>query len=151
MSKQLTLYLLVIFCTNSFAQESKFDQLWSDPQIEGRISSGIENNRKGWGMVILEDSSHNPVQNAEILVEQQTHEFLFGANIFMLNGYPTKELNKKYEQAFKKLFNFASVPLYWRDLEPEAGKLRYSKESPFIFRQPPPDAVVAFCRENNIT
>ena len=43
--------------------------------------------------------------------------FLFGCNFF---GYP--ELGEPYAEKFAALFNFATLPLYWRSFEPEEGK-----------------------------
>ena len=34
-----------------------------------------------------------------------------------------KEKNRAYEEAFLQLFNFATVPFYWDDLEPEPGQV----------------------------
>jgi endo-1,4-beta-xylanase len=42
------------------------------------------------------------------------------------------------------------VPFYWSDLEPEQGKPRFAKDSPPIYRRPPPDTVVEFCREHGL-
>jgi GH35 family endo-1,4-beta-xylanase len=43
--------------------------------------------------------------------------FLFGCNFF---GYP--EQGEAYAEKFAALFNFATLPLYWRGFEPEEGK-----------------------------
>ena len=47
--------------------------------------------------------------------------FLFGCNFF---GFP--ELGETYAEQFAALFNFATLPLYWRSFEPEEGKPRYA-------------------------
>lgn len=151
MKKILTICFLTLLTGRISAQESKFDQIWNDPQIEERITSGIENNRKGWFTINVKDYNNKPLKDASVKIEQQSHEFLFGANIFMLDGYPTEEMNKKYEDAFAKIFNYASVPFYWKDVEPERGRYRYDANSPVIFRRPPPDRVVEFCKSHNIT
>jgi GH35 family endo-1,4-beta-xylanase len=67
-----------------------------------------------------------------------------------LNGCREDRLNARYEQAFLGLFNAATVPFYWRDLEPEPGKLRFTPDSPPIPRRPPPDTVVAFCEKHGL-
>jgi GH35 family endo-1,4-beta-xylanase len=46
--------------------------------------------------------------------------FLFGCNFF---GYP--EQGEVYAEKFAALFNFATLPLYWRSFEPEEGKPRF--------------------------
>ena len=88
--------------------------------------------------------------NVTLRVEQTRHDFLFGANIFMLGGFLTPEENRKYEQTYTSLFNYATVPFYWSDLEPEPGKPRFSKDSPAIYRRPPPDSVIEFCRQQGL-
>jgi GH35 family endo-1,4-beta-xylanase len=86
----------------------------------------------------------------KVHIEQTRHAFLFGANIFMLGCFPTPEENLKYEIAYKAIFNYATVPFYWADLEVEDGKPRFEKDSPYLYRRPPPDAVVEFCQKNRI-
>jgi GH35 family endo-1,4-beta-xylanase len=68
----------------------------------------------------------------------------------MLGGFPTPEQNRQFEAAFTALFNYATVPFYWSDLEPEPGKPRFAKDSPPIYRRPPPDAVVSFCQQHDL-
>jgi endo-1,4-beta-xylanase len=46
--------------------------------------------------------------------------FLFGCNFF---GYP--EQGEGYAEQFAALFNFATLPLYWRGFEPEEGKPQF--------------------------
>jgi endo-1,4-beta-xylanase len=47
--------------------------------------------------------------------------FLFGCNFF---GYPDQ--GETYAEKFGALFNFATLPLYWRSFEPEEGKPRFA-------------------------
>lgn len=133
------------------ARDAAYDRLWQDPEIEARINTGIKTYRMGYGTLRFVDAQGKPISNVEVEVAQNTHDFLFGANIFMLNGFPTASENRRYEELFKALFNYASAPFYWSDLEPEPGKVRFTKDSPVIYRRPPPDAVVEFCEANNIT
>ncbi|GAB3965024.1 hypothetical protein GCM10028806_03510 [Spirosoma terrae] len=145
----LILYFLLITIPG-LAQSTRYDSLWSDPAIESRIQQGIETYRKGDFTLTLTDKQGKPIQKATVDIRQNSHDFLFGANIFMLDGYPSAELNRKFENAFTKVFNFASVPFYWKDVEPTPGQYRFAADSPPIFRRPPPDKVVAFCKQHNI-
>jgi GH35 family endo-1,4-beta-xylanase len=43
--------------------------------------------------------------------------FLFGCNFF---GHPQQ--GAEYDRKFQELFNFATVPFYWRHFEPQAGQ-----------------------------
>ncbi len=131
-------------------QASSFDDLWKDPVVEQRIESGIRSNRMGSVVLRFAGADGRPLTNVTVRIEQTRHEFLFGANIFMLGGFPTAEENQKFEKAFTALLNFATVPFYWRDLEPEPGRPRFAKDSVPIYRRPPPDAVVEFCQKHGL-
>jgi GH35 family endo-1,4-beta-xylanase len=125
--------------------------LWSDPAVVARIEGGIEKHRKGDAVIEVVGKDGKPLANATVEVRQQTHEFLFGCNLFVLDQLPTPELNRKYEAAFTNIFNFATLPFYWRELEPEQGKPRFAEDSPRIWRRPPPDRLVKWCKANGIT
>lgn len=118
--------------------------------IDKRISDGIEKNRKGNIQIKLTDKSGRPVAGKRVKILQKSHDFKFGANLFMLKGFETERENAEYEKAFKELFNLATVPFYWNTLEPEQGKPRFSEDSPFILRRPPTDLCVEFCEKQGI-
>lgn len=125
--------------------------LINDPEIEYRIETGIEQNRKGWGKLNLVSSDGSPIKRAHIKMRQIKHEFHFGCNAFLLDQLPEAEKNAQYRELFSDVFNLAVVPFYWKDLEPEEGNLRFHKDSAPIYRRPPPDQVMDFCEANNIT
>lgn len=113
-------------------------------------AEGIEKYRKGNGKITLKDKNGVALKNAKIKIKQKSHEFRFGANLFMLDEFESEEKNEKYKSCFSKLFNMATLPFYWRDLEPEKGKQRYGKDSPKIYRRPSPDLCIEFCEQNGI-
>ncbi len=115
-----------------------------------RVKTGIELYRKGDLELKIVDKNGNPVKGAKVLIDLKNHEFRHGANIFMLEEFENEEKNAIYKESFKKVFNLATVPFYWRDLEPEQGKPRYAKNSPKIYRRPSPDLCVEYCKENGI-
>lgn len=119
--------------------------------LDGVINDGIEKYRKGYAKLSFVDQNGNKVCNARIKGGLKKHHFKFGANLFMLDELETKEKNDKYKESFKKLFNSATVPFYWKDLEPEQGKPRYDKNSPKIYRRPAPDLCLEWCEQNGIT
>ena len=65
-----------------------------------RAAEGIERYRKGDGVVTVVDEAGNPVSNAKIKLTQKTHEFRFGANLFMLDELESEEKNEKYKKYF---------------------------------------------------
>lgn len=135
---------------NDFAWALARNLLKKDDEIDFRIQSGIEANRKGFGRIELFFDG-KPVNRADVELKQKEHEFHFGCNAFMLGQFKQPEQNVQYEAAFKDLFNLAVAPFYWSDLEPVDGKPRFKKVSPFIYRRPAPDLVLEFCRKNKIT
>lgn len=120
-------------------------------EVEARVSSGIELYRKGNINLKITDKDGKEVTGAKVSFKQKTHEFQFGANCFLLDELSDNEKNEKYKEYFKELFNTATVPFYWRDLEPEQGKPRYAKDSVKVYRRPAPDLCLEWCEKNGIT
>lgn len=115
-----------------------------------RAAEGIERYRKGDGKLTVVDKEGKPVSNAKIKLTQTTHEFRFGANLFMLDELETEEKNEKYKKYFSDVFNMATIPFYWDALEPERGKPRYATDSPKVYRRPAPDLCIDFCEKHGI-
>ncbi len=115
-----------------------------------RAADGIERYRKGEGKVSVVDKDGNPIPNAKIKLIQKSHEFRFGANIFMLDELETPEKNDTYKKHFSDVFNMATLPFYWDALEPERGNPRYSKDSHKVYRRPSPDLCIEFCEKHGI-
>ncbi len=133
-----------------FAQTSYYDSLWSDPEVVQNIENNIENYRKGDAIIEIIGQNGSRASDATVEVKQQTHEFLFGCNLFALGQLSSPELNYRYETAFTNLFNFATVPFYWGDLEPQQGHPRFEEESKPIWRRPPPDQLLKWCTIHEI-
>ena len=122
---------------------------WNDPAVQKRIEEGIERNRKSDVLLQIVKPDGRPVAGADVKVTQRSHEFLFGCNIFVLGQM--KDKDEAYEDAFLKLFNFATAAFYWDDLEPGPGKPRFAEGSPYIWRRPPPDRVAVFGKKHGLT
>lgn len=150
----MRVYLLsiIFFITRQsvWGQSSEYFNLWNDPAIQQRIKEGIEENRKGDVKIQFKDSMGNSLRKVSYEIQQQEHEFLFGANIFMLKGFEEAEENNKYEKYFRRLFNYASAPFYWKTLEPRQGQVRFDINSEKIYRRPPPDLVMNYVRQENL-
>lgn len=114
-----------------------YRQAWeaARPQMD----ASIERYRKADATLVVTGADGRPLVDAAVELQQTSHEFLFGCNLFALGQLAKSELNRKYEEQFAKLFNFATIPFYWRELEPEPGKPRFDEKSKPIWRRPPPD------------
>ena len=117
--------LVTLSCHVNAELPENYLNRWDNPAVKKRIEEGIEKNRKSDATLTVVDSEGKPVAGAELKITQQSHEFLFGCNLFVLGQLETPELNRRYEKSFTQLFNFATLPFYWGDLEPEQGKPRY--------------------------
>ena len=114
-----------------------------------RAESGIELYRKGDAKITVRRADGEPFSGV-LRINQRSHEFRFGANIFMLDEFESREKNEIYRKKFPEIFNLATVPFYWSDLEPEEGKPRFAADSPRIYRRPATDLCVDYCLENGI-
>jgi GH35 family endo-1,4-beta-xylanase len=151
--KHLLLFIIILLFNNLPAQQKSFNNIISkgylefwNSQVQRKIDEDIELNRKAKAILKLKGL---PI-GTEVKVEQISHHFLFGGNIFLYGDCGTPEKNKRYEDTFGNLFNAATVPFYWKTLEPEQGKPRYKAGSSYEYRRPPTDPVVDFCESKGI-
>ncbi len=114
-----------------------------------RIRTGIEQNRKRDAVVRIVSDGPLP-DDITVKAEQKNHEFRFGANLFMLDECETDEKRAQYRAKFPEVFNLATLPFYWSDLEPVDGQPRFAKDSPRVYRRPAPDLCIEYCREKGI-
>ena len=105
-----------------------------------KSEEAINQNRKGSGVIAVLDSIGNPISDISLIIELVDHDFLFGCNIYEFDKFKTEEENKIYKFRFKELFNFATIPFYWRYFEFKQGNPDYN------FR----DKIVEWCMENGI-
>lgn len=122
----------------------------SNIEIEKRISRGIEENRKGIAEISVVDRTGNELKDFTLEYKQISHEFKYGANVFMLDQFESEEKNVEYRRIFADTFNLATLPCYWYAYEPQRGKFRFGKESENIYRRPPVDLTLAYCKEKGI-
>lgn len=101
---------------------------WGRPMTEEEILAGasqrIERHRKADALVRVVGRDGAPVRNARVDVEQVSQAFLFGANAFPVLGYGDAERERRYEEAFTGLMNYATLGFYWGAYEPAAGRTR---------------------------
>ena len=118
--------------------------------LDEKINTGIEKYRKGTFKIAVKDKNGKIIPNAKIKLSQKSHEFKFGANLFMLDELETPEKNEAYKKYFADIFNMATLPFYWDSTEPEKGKTRYRKDSQKLYRRPSIDRCIEFCEKHGI-
>ncbi len=138
----------------------KFWEIWNDAAL-AKIDADIEKYRKADGSFAVDGVK----AGTEVQVEQQSHTFYFGANIFNFNQLGSAELNNKYKEVFGTVLNSATVPFYWIDYEPTQGATRCAEtywdseeywntckdpSEKRFWRRPPADPVIAFCKQRGI-
>jgi endo-1,4-beta-xylanase len=116
--------------------------------LRPKLDKDIERNRKGDAVLELVDVQGKPLADAELDIQQTSHAFAFGCNILPLGQLGPK--NERYEQAFARLFNLATTTFCLSAVQPEPGRFRFAEGSDEIWRRPPPDRVVAFCKKHGI-
>ena len=118
---------------------------------DARVKAGIEANRKGSLLLSFVGKDGKPLENVHVKLRQKTHDFRYGADLFMLDEIvDSKVKNEAYKARFAEAFNLATCPFYWTGLEPEQGKPRYAKDSPRLYRRPTPDLCVEWCERHGI-
>lgn len=118
--------------------------------LSSMVEANIRKNRQGAFRLTLTGQDGHPIQGAKMRVSQISHAFKFGANAFMAGGLPTPELNEAYLEVFRRTFNQAVLPFYWKDDEPEEGKFHFDKQCRPIYRRPSLDFMLDWCKEAGV-
>ncbi|MBQ6832350.1 MAG: endo-1,4-beta-xylanase [Oscillospiraceae bacterium] len=121
-----------------------------DPETKKLLEKNIEKYRKGDGVLRILDAAGNPVTGVSVKLVHKKHECKFGANLFMLDEMESDLKNELYKKYFSEVFTMATLPFYWNATEPEKGHLRYKKGSSPMYRRPPIDRCMDFCRQYGI-
>lgn len=142
----------------SVMSEAYWD-IWND-DVQGRMDRAIDRYRKV-DAVLRVDAP----EGTTVTVQQVSHAFHFGAQIFNYNQLGDTTLNHRYREMYGTLFNSATVAFYWRTLEPIPGSPRFAqsyedtewfwnacpnpKAQPH-WRRPPPDPVVDYLKTRRV-
>lgn len=160
---------LPVFCQNLFPKTQKEDtdstmseaywNIWNS-EIQARIDADIDANRKADAILTL-----NVPKGTVVTIEQESHDFIFGAHIFNFNQLGTHERNERYKALYGTLFNSATIAFYWKTFEMSPDWKRYKTEywdtedfwnhcrDPKMqphWRRPSADQVVEFCESKGI-
>lgn len=112
----------------------------SDEELLAGAEARIEKYRKAPVRIAVVDAAGRPVGGAKVAVEQTRHAFLFGCNIFNWGRLPTPELEAAYRKRFAHLLNYATLPFYWPQYEPQRGRPEHERTG----------QVAQWCKDNGI-
>jgi GH35 family endo-1,4-beta-xylanase len=116
-------------------------QTLSEGEILGQTEARIQKYRMGDADLRLVGPDGKALRKgARVSIEQTRHRFLFGANVFMLNRCKTPADNAAYEKEFSGLLNYATLPFYWWEYEPQSGRPNYADT----------ERLVAWCAAHHI-
>ncbi|MGD0091697.1 MAG: endo-1,4-beta-xylanase [Planctomycetota bacterium] len=122
----LTAVWVLLSALPACAEESK---PWSDEPIQARI----QKHRTAEVTLAVQDAAGRPLAAQPVTVCQVRHKFLFGSNAFVIAPQDQSETQKKYQERFAALLNYATLPFYWGGYEgtegqPQAERLRSMAE-----------------------
>ena len=77
--------------------------------------------RIGESLVRVVDKNGNPVADKELVLNQKSHQFLFGSGAFDFLEYEGKRGDPERLEKWLKLLNYGTLPFYWGRYEPQEG------------------------------
>lgn len=101
------------------------EQEWSqearkrEDAVLANTYQAIRTHRMGSGTITVKNNDGKPLPGVVVKVELTRHDFLFGANIFQFDKFSNESEKATYRNRFQELFNYATIPFYWRTLDPE--------------------------------
>jgi GH35 family endo-1,4-beta-xylanase len=143
-SKLTELWILVFFgvilalSCPSYASPTTVGNVGSGATIDSDISATeaiqprqiayrIDKYRKGDLIVKVVGPDGRPVSGASVQVRQRRHAFLFGCNLYNLDTSDHSPAQLAYQNEFAALFNYATLPFYWKVFEPKQGQPDYAR------------------------
>ena len=128
----VTLVFLVALMMYSYVDATDEEETLSGDEIMAKADERIEKYRKEDAVIQIVDGDGKPLSGVRVEIEQVSHEFLFGCNIFMLNKSGGSTFDKAYREQFAEIFNFATLPFYWWGYERERGKPDYAGTKKYV-------------------
>ena len=81
--------------------------------------------RIGEALVRVVDKNGNPVADKDLVLNQKSHEFLFGSGAFDFLEYEGKKGDPDRLEKWLKMFNYGTLPFYWGFYEPKEGSVEF--------------------------
>ena len=113
----------------------------TDEAVLARVQGGITQHRQGRGTVVVRGTDGKAIPNATVKIEQVRHDFLFGCNFFRFDRLRDPKLEEDYRARFTGLLNYATLPFYWGNYEPQRGKPIYDYS----------EQAADWCRQHGVT
>jgi len=83
--------------------------------------------RIGKSVVRVVDKNGNAVADKDLVLNQKSHQFLFGSGAFDFLEFEGKKADKDRQEKWLKLMNYGTLPFYWGRYEPEEGHPQYQQ------------------------
>ena len=81
--------------------------------------------RIGEALVRVVDKNGKPVADKDLVLNQKSHEFLFGSGAFDFLEYEGKKGDPERLEKWLKMFNYGTLPFYWGFYEPKEGSVEF--------------------------
>jgi GH35 family endo-1,4-beta-xylanase len=104
-----------------------------------RAQEAIERVRKEDISITVRTEQGTPV-HARVVARQVSSNFHVGCNIFGFGRFSSPEQNSIYAKRFEEVFDYATLPFYWRGYEPQRGKPEHAYR----------ERVAQWCKEHQI-
>ena len=89
--------------------------------------STTPSHRIGECLVKVIDKNGNPVGDKDLVLNQKSHEFLFGCGAFDFMDFPGITPSEERRAKWLDLMNYGTLPFYWGRYEPEEGHVEYEQ------------------------
>lgn len=134
-------FFILIFCL--YMPRVNFSQQVEamEQRLMKQAEENIEKYRKGDVKIKFVDGTGKPIQDIQVEVYQESHDFLFGCIIFDLIRNENTYREDRFKEQFKKIFNLAVFPFYWPGYESTQGMPGWEAMLPTI----------EWCQANGIT
>lgn len=97
-----------------------------EAQTLAQLDAQIQQNRTGNATLRVVDLNGVAIPGATVSINQSSHDFRFGSNLFNYATFGSEQLNQMYLDRFSAVFNDATIPFYWDLLEPVSGQPNFT-------------------------
>ena len=113
-----------------------------------QCEADIEVVRKSNGRIVITDENGSPMPGAECLIRQTGSDFVWGCSGLSLGQLGSMEA--EYDAKLAEIFNMVTTTFCPGAMRPEPDVWRFDEDSAEIYRRPPSDRVLAFCRKHGL-